>query len=108
MRSFWDGRRLRRPPQKRPYSFGGVMTARLLLGLCVVLLGGSVRLSGQTLFQAANPHYPERNPFYFEGRIDWELLKIDVPGNAWEFAQRGIHRQDDLEDIQGAIADYRQ
>jgi tetratricopeptide (TPR) repeat protein len=48
-----------------------------------------------------------RNPFYFEGRIDWDLLKIDQPSNAWEYAQRGIHRQDDLEDFQGAIDDYR-
>ena len=30
------------------------------------------------------------------------------PGNAWEYAQRGIHRQDDFEDIAGAIADYRE
>ncbi len=48
-----------------------------------------------------------RNPFYFEGRVDWDLLKIDQPSNAWEFAQRGIHKQDDLEDVQGAIDDYR-
>jgi len=58
-------------------------------------------------YQSANPNYPVRNPFYFEGRIDWDLLKIDQPSNAWEFAQRGIHRQDDLEDFQGAIDDYR-
>jgi len=58
-------------------------------------------------YQAGNPNYPARNPFYFEGRIDWDLLKIDQPSNAWEFAQRGIHRQDDLEDFQGAIDDYR-
>ena len=58
-------------------------------------------------YQAANPNYPKRNPFYFEGRIDWDLLKIDQPADAWEFAQRGIHKQDDLEDIPGAIADYR-
>jgi tetratricopeptide (TPR) repeat protein len=58
-------------------------------------------------YQSTNPNYPVRNPFYFEGRIDWDLLKIDQPSNAWEFAQRGIHRQDDLEDFQGAIDDYR-
>jgi tetratricopeptide (TPR) repeat protein len=58
-------------------------------------------------YQGTNPNYPVRNPFYFEGRIDWDLLKIDQPSNAWEFAQRGIHRQDDLEDFQGAIDDYR-
>jgi tetratricopeptide (TPR) repeat protein len=59
-------------------------------------------------YQTANPNYPVRNPFYFEGRIDWDLLKIDQPSNAWEFAQRGIHKQDDLEDVQGAVDDYRQ
>src|SRR5262249_34608138 len=58
-------------------------------------------------FQSANPSYPSRNPFYFEGRIDWNLLKIEQPANTWEFMQRGIHKQDDLEDIEGAIADYR-
>jgi len=58
-------------------------------------------------YQSANPNYPVRNPFYFEGRIDWDLLKIDQPSNAWEYAQRGIHKQDDLDDFAGAIADYR-
>ncbi len=58
-------------------------------------------------YQADNPNYPIPNPFYFEGKIDWELLKITTPGNTWEFAQRGIHRQDDLEDYAGAVADYR-
>jgi tetratricopeptide (TPR) repeat protein len=58
-------------------------------------------------YQSGNPNYPVRNPFYFEGRIDWDLLQIHQPSNAWEFAQRGIHRQDDLEDFQGAIDDYR-
>ncbi len=58
-------------------------------------------------FQTANPTYPARNPFYFEGRIDWDLLGITTPNNAWDFAQQGIHKQDDLEDIPGAITDYR-
>jgi len=58
-------------------------------------------------YQGTNPNYPVRNPFHFEGRIDWDLLKIDQPSNAWEFAQRGIHKQDDLEDFVGALADYR-
>ena len=61
-----------------------------------------------TTYQTANPNYPNRNPFYFEGRIDWDLLKITTPSNAWEYAQRGIHEQDDLEDIPSAIADYQQ
>jgi tetratricopeptide (TPR) repeat protein len=59
-------------------------------------------------FQKSNANYPNRNPFYFEGRVDWNLLQIGTPANAWEFAQRGIHRQDELEDIPGAIADYQQ
>ena len=59
-------------------------------------------------FQNGNPNYPVRNPFYFEGRVDWDLLQIAQPSNAWEYAQRGIHYQDDLGDTQKAIADYRQ
>lgn len=58
-------------------------------------------------YQAANPNYPVPNPFYFEGKIDWELLKITAPKDTWEYAQRGIHRQDDLEDYAGAMDDYR-
>src|SRR5881394_1885507 len=51
-----------------------------------------------------NSNYPKPNPFYFEGKINYELLGIDTPQNAWEFAQRGIYKQDDLEDFEGAIA----
>lgn len=61
---------------------------------------------GQTLFQQTNPNYPVRNPFYFEGKVTWEKLGIVTPSNSWEFVQRGIHRQDDLEDLDGAKADY--
>jgi tetratricopeptide (TPR) repeat protein len=61
-----------------------------------------------TTYQAANPNYMTRNPFYFEGRVDWNLLKITTPANTWEFVQRGIHNQDDLEDSAAAIADYQQ
>jgi tetratricopeptide (TPR) repeat protein len=59
-------------------------------------------------FQNGNANYPARNPFYFEGRVDWDLLKITQPSNAWEYAQRGIHFQDDLNDAASAIADYQQ
>jgi tetratricopeptide (TPR) repeat protein len=59
-----------------------------------------------TTYQSTNPNYPIRNPFYFEGRIDWNLLNITTPSNAWEYAQRGIHFQDDLEDTASAIKDY--
>lgn len=58
-------------------------------------------------FQTTNPNYPIRNPFYFEGRVDWNLLQITTPSNAWEYAQRGIHEQDDLLDTTAAIADYQ-
>ena len=53
-----------------------------------------------------NPNYPTRNPFYFEGKVDYELLGIDEPSNTWEFLQRGIHFQDGLEDYESAKADY--
>src|SRR5580658_5858928 len=59
-------------------------------------------------FQTTNPNYPVRNPFYFEGRIDWNLLGIATPSNAWEYVQRGIHEQDDLLDTTDAISDYQQ
>lgn len=58
-------------------------------------------------FQKENPNYPMPNPFFFEGKIDWEKLGVDQPANSWEFAQRGMHKQDDLEDMQGAMADYQ-
>ncbi len=58
-------------------------------------------------FQNGNANYPTPNPFYFEGRIDWDLLKITQPSSAWEYAQRGIHYQDDLNDTTSAIADYQ-
>jgi hypothetical protein len=58
-------------------------------------------------YQQTNPNYPKPNPFYFEGRIDWNLLKITTPANTWEFLQRGIHEQDDLDDIPDAINDYQ-
>ncbi|MES1261015.1 MAG: hypothetical protein ABUS49_04695 [Acidobacteriota bacterium] len=58
-------------------------------------------------YQADNPNYLNRNPFNFEGRVDWNLLKITTPSSVWEFVQRGIHYQDDLEDFPSAIADYQ-
>ena len=90
------------------------MTYRLsMIALFASLAGGALAQSSSTYvpgttYQKDNPNYPARNPFYFEGRIDWNLLKITQPGNTWEFMQRGIYRQDDLEDYAGAIADYRQ
>jgi len=80
------------------------MTNRVLM----VLTLSSIGFAQTGVFQAANPHYPNRNPFYFEGKIDYEKLQITSPANAWEFMQRGIHRQDDLEDFAGAMQDYRE
>ena len=75
----------------------------------LLLLVAFTSLGAQTLpVTRDNPNYPKRNPFYFEGRITWELLGIDVPRDTWEYVQRGIHKQDDLEDTVGAIADYKQ
>lgn len=59
-------------------------------------------------FQTFNPNYPMPNPFYFEGKIDWEKLNITQPANTWEYMQRGIHEQDELGDLPSAIADYEQ
>lgn len=58
-------------------------------------------------FQSTNPNYPKPNPFYFEGKIDWNLLGITQPQNAWEYLQRGMHYQDDLDDVPDAITDYQ-
>lgn len=57
--------------------------------------------------QTTNPNYPLPNPFYFEGKVDWEKLNITQPANTWEYLQRGLHKQDDLGDIAGAIQDYQ-
>src|SRR5579862_9232248 len=67
---------------------------------------GSTYIPGVT-YQQANPNYPIPNPFYFEGKIDWNLLKITQPGNAWEYMQRGLHEHDDVQDTTDAIADYQ-
>jgi tetratricopeptide (TPR) repeat protein len=78
-----------------------------LLAACVLAQSTSTYVPGVT-YQTANPNYPIPNPFYFEGRIDWNLLKITTPSNAWEYMERGIHEQDDLDDNTDAIADYEQ
>ena len=58
-------------------------------------------------FQSDNPNYMNRNPFFFEGRVDWNLLGITTPTTVWEYVQRGIHYQDDLVDTTDAISDYQ-
>lgn len=76
----------------------------LLLGVALAQTTGGVYTPGQ--FQTTNPYYLLPNPFYFEGKIDWNLLGITNPTNAWDYMERGIHYQDDLNDTQSAIADY--
>ena len=52
----------------------------------------------------------EQNPnpgHFFEERVDWPLLNIDEPRTAWEYTQRAIHFQDDVGDVEMALADYR-
>jgi tetratricopeptide (TPR) repeat protein len=75
---------------------------------CLLFFLASLGFAQTGAFQTTNPNYPNRNPFYFEGKVDFEKLGITSPANAWEYAQRGIYRQDDLEDIAGAMADYRE
>jgi len=60
-----------------------------------------------TTFQSINPNYPIANPFYFEGKIDYEKLGITTPSNFWEYLQRGMHYQDDLQDTADALSDYQ-
>jgi tetratricopeptide (TPR) repeat protein len=84
-----------------------IKTACLLTVLVLILSSAVVAQYKPGDFQTTNPHYPIPNPFYFEGKIDWDLLAITTPKNAWEYLQRGIHKQEDLEDEAGAIQDYQ-
>lgn len=59
--------------------------------------------------QGALPQMQSPNPvFFFEERVNWPALNIEQPRTAWEYAQRGIYRQDHLEDLEAAKADYQQ
>lgn len=80
-----------------------------VLALTMVLVGvfAKTRAYQATNDESSNPNYPNRNPFYFEGKIDWNLLGITQPQNAWDYLQRGMHYQDDLNDIPDAISDYQ-
>jgi hypothetical protein len=77
--------------------------------VAVAVVAQNVGYPGYTVgeFQAANPNYPKPDPFYFEGKIDWNLLGITQPQTTWDYLQRGIHYQDDMNDIPDAIADYQ-
>ncbi|MDH3601195.1 MAG: hypothetical protein OEU26_16365 [Candidatus Tectomicrobia bacterium] len=59
--------------------------------------------------QGALPQLQSPNPvFFFEEKVNWPALNIAQPRTAWEYAQRGIYRQDSLNDLGGAKADYQQ
>ncbi len=75
----------------------------------VPVVAQNVGYPGYTVgeFQTTNPNYPKPNPFYFEGKVDWNLLGITQPQTTWDYLQRGMHYQDDLNDIPDAIADYQ-
>lgn len=49
---------------------------------------------------------PASPALYFEAKVHWPSLGIETPRTAWEYAQRGIYRQDALEDEAGAVEDY--
>jgi tetratricopeptide (TPR) repeat protein len=81
----------------------------IVVALAAVLGATFAQIGSYTpgTFQSTNPNYPIPNPFYFEGKIDWSLLAIAQPQNAWDFLQRGMHLQDDMGDIPSAINDYQ-
>ena len=82
-------------------------SSKLIFFVTLLCAAMSAPAQNPGLFQTTNPYYPTPNPFYFEGKVTWEYLNIATPKNFWEFLQRGIHKQDDLDDIPGAIADYQ-
>lgn len=81
----------------------------IVLAVAAVLVAVFAQSSGYTPgeFQSSNPYYPKPNPFFFEGKIDWNLLQITTPQTAWDYLQRGMHFQDDMDDIPDAMADYQ-
>jgi tetratricopeptide (TPR) repeat protein len=87
------------------YRYPILMATALAVVLLTVFAQTTPYTPGE--FQSTNPNYPKPNPFYFEGKIDWNLLGITQPQNAWDFLQRGIHFQDDMDDIPDAISDYQ-
>lgn len=82
-----------------------LMMVWLFVGVTFAQTTGGTYTPGQ--FQTTNPYYLKPNPFYFEGRIDWNLLGITQPSTPWDYMERGIHYQDDLNDTASAIADYQ-
>jgi tetratricopeptide (TPR) repeat protein len=62
--------------------------------------------SGQDSIGARPNAQLEHPALFFEAKAPWPALGIEAPRTAWEHAQRGMYRQDDLEDVEGAIEDY--
>jgi tetratricopeptide (TPR) repeat protein len=87
------------------YRYPILIVVIVTMGLGAAFAQNGTYVPGQ--FQSSNPNYPKPNPFYFEGKIDWNLLDITQPQNAWEYLQRGMHFQDDMDDIHDAISDYQ-
>jgi hypothetical protein len=69
------------------------------------LYAGIGSQGGQPAEQTPDP------TFFFEDRVNWPALEKQIPGGeprtAWEYAQRGMYKQDELEDVAAAVADYR-
>lgn len=55
---------------------------------------------------AITAEQPENPEFFALVKTDWPLLNIETPRTAWEYVQRGMYKQDDLEDEDGAVEDY--
>ena len=49
---------------------------------------------------------PENPVFFVEGKVDWLLLEISEPRTAWEYTQRGMFMQDEMDDVNAAMEDY--
>ena len=96
---------------KLRYRFPMLLVACLAVLLVAVFAVVLAQNAGYTPgeFQSTNPNYPQPDPFYFEGKIDWNLLGITQPQNAWDYLQRGMHYQDDMTppDIPDALTDYQ-
>jgi len=90
---------------KKQYRYLAMIFIALAVMLAAVFAQTQTYTPGE--FQSTNPNYPKPDPFYFEGRIDWNLLGISQPQNAWDYMERGIHYQDDMDDIPDAINDYQ-
>lgn len=88
-----------------------IVVAAVLLVLAAGFVGiknvGTIQAAQAPTGQVSNPNYPKPNPLYFEGKIDWDLLKITQPTNAWQYMEFGIHEQDDLNNIPAAIQAYQ-